>query len=263
MSRRLIMLFALPVFGMLPLLFTPSIAADEKNVNATIERETRTIKGWTVHIDKRLLQNEPKATRLALDLLKKQLVEIIRVVPKPAVAELQNVPLYFSPEYEAKKGRAEFHPGEEWLKENGRDPVMVKSVEFSNVMSFEQEMRRMPNFALHELAHAYHNLVLNEGFGNPQIAAVYERARESGKYDNVERWHGVPNKKTFEKAYAMTNPMEYFAETTEAYFSKNDFFPFNSAELKKTDPEMFDLLTELWGVKENNSSVWIRPVVVD
>jgi len=250
MSRRLIMLFALPLSSLLPLLCTHSIAADEKTGTATIERQTRTINGWTVHIDKRLLQKEPKATSHAMNLLKKQLVEIIRVVPKPAVAELQKVPLYFSPEYEAKKGRAEFHPGEEWLKENGRDPAMVKAVEFSNVMSFEQEMRRMPNFALHELAHAYHNLVLNEGFGNPQIAAVYERAKESGKYDNVERWHGVPNKNTFEKAYAMTNPMEYFAETTEAYFSKNDFFPFTSAELKKTDPEMFDLLTELWGVNE-------------
>jgi dipeptidyl-peptidase-4 len=25
--------------------------------------------------------------------------------------------------------------------------------------------------------------------------------------------------------------MEYFAETTEAYFSRNDFFPFTRAEL--------------------------------
>lgn len=250
MSRHLILLFVLPLFSMLPVLFTHFVAADEKSGNSTIERETRIINGWTAHIDKRLLQKEPKATRHAMNLLKKQLVEIIRVVPKPAVAELQKVPLYFSPEYQPNSAQAAFHPGEQWLKENGRDPVMAKAVEFTNVMNFEQEMRRMPNFALHELAHAYHNLVLDEGFGNLQIAAVYERAKESGKYDNVECWHGVPNKNTFEKAYAMTNPMEYFAESTEAYFSKNDFFPFTSAELKKTDPEMFDLLTELWGVNE-------------
>ena len=250
MSRCLNMLFVLLLFGMWPLLVTHLVAADEQPGNSTTERESRSIYGWTVHIDKRLLQKEPKATRHALNLLKKQLLEIIRVVPKPAVAELQKVPLYFSPEYEPNKGRAEFHPGEQWLKENGRDPVMAKAVEFTNVMNFKQEMRRMPNFALHELAHAYHDLVLEEGFGNLQITAVYERAGESGKYDNVERWHGVPNKNTFEKAYAMTNPMEYFAETTEAYFSKNDYFPFTNAELKKTDPEMFDLLTELWGVKK-------------
>jgi len=69
----------------------------------------------------------------------------------------------------------------------------------------------------------------------------------------VERWHGVPDRNTFEVAYGMNNPMEYFAETTEAYFSRNDFFPFVKSELKKHDPEMFDLLTELWGVSEEKS----------
>jgi Mlc titration factor MtfA (ptsG expression regulator) len=46
----------------------------------------------------------------------------------------------------------------------------------------------------------------------------------------------------------MTNPQEYFAETTEAFFSRNDFFPFNRAELKQHDPDMEQLLTRLWGV---------------
>lgn len=75
---------------------------------------------------------------------------------------------------------------------------MAKSVEFSNISNFEQEMRRMPNFALHELAHAHHNFVLKEGFGNPQLIAAYDRAKSSGNYDRVERWHGVPNKNTLD-----------------------------------------------------------------
>ncbi len=41
--------------------------------------------------------------------------------------------------------------------------------------------------------------------------------------------------------------MEYFSETTEAFFSRNDFFPFTNAELKKHDPAMFELLGKLWG----------------
>ena len=44
----------------------------------------------------------------------------------------------------------------------------------------------------------------------------------------------------------MTNPQEYFAENTEAFFSRNDFFPFTRAELKKHDPETFALLQRLW-----------------
>jgi Mlc titration factor MtfA (ptsG expression regulator) len=50
-----------------------------------------------------------------------------------------------------------------------------------------------------------------------------------------------------DKAYAMTNPQEYFAENTEAFFGKNDFEPFDRAELKRTDPEMHALLAKLWG----------------
>ena len=253
MPRLLLILTVLMVFPVVPL-----VAEDSKTSDSTIERETRSVNGWTVHINKELLKSEPKATKIALGLLKKQLAEIVRVVPEPAVAELRKVPLYFSPEYPDKNGGAEFHPGAEWLKDNGRDPVMVKGVEFSNILNFEQETRRMPNFALHELAHAYHNIVLKEGFGNPQLIATFERAKESGLYDKVERWHGTADQNTFERAYAITNPMEYFAETTEAYFSRNDFFPFNSGELKTHDPEMYDLLTELWGVKTAGKTAGAR-----
>ena len=45
----------------------------------------------------------------------------------------------------------------------------------------------------------------------------------------------------------MTDPMEYFAELSEAYFGTNDFFPFVRAELKNHDPEACKLLRKLWG----------------
>lgn len=212
-----------------------------------IERETRDAAGWTVHIDHRLIKDERKATETALKLLKKQLTEIVDKVPQPAVLELRKVPLYFSPSYPGVQARAEFHPGAGWLKENGRDPIMEHAVEFTNIADFEAETVRMPNFALHELAHAYHFRVLKEGFGNPSLIRAFEVATTSGKYDRVERFNGVHGSNSFEKAYAMSSPMEYFAETTEAYFTRNDFYPFNSTELQKHDPEMFDLLTELWG----------------
>ena len=51
------------------------------------------------------------------------------------------------------------------------------------------------------------------------------------------------------RAYDATTPMEYFAEGTEAYFARNDFYPFVRAELKEHDPVLHDLLEEIWGVK--------------
>jgi hypothetical protein len=48
----------------------------------------------------------------------------------------------------------------------------------------------------------------------------------------------------------MTNAKEYFAECSEAFFTRNDFYPFTKDELKKHDPEMFALLTKLWGASK-------------
>ena len=122
---------------------------------------------------------------------------------------------------------------------------MAKCVEFTDARIFEAECRRMPCFVLHELAHAYHDQVL--GFDNPEIIAAYRHAVASGSYDAVERWNG-DRPTTVERAYAMTDHKEYFAESTEAFFGRNDFFPFTREQLRRHDPEMFRLLVRLWRV---------------
>lgn len=220
---------------------------------ATLENDldadyaTRQVAGWTLYLRPALMRDDAEATTKAITLLEEQLQEIIRVVPAVAVAELKKVPLYFSPEYPGKRPAAEFHPNAGWLRSHGRDPGMAKGVEFTNIRIFEAETRRMPNFALHELAHAYHNLVLPNGFENPDLVAAFDRAKENGLYEQVER-RDSQGRTRVERAYAMTTAMEYFAETSEAYFSRNDFFPYTRDELKRHDPEMFALLTRLWQV---------------
>jgi hypothetical protein len=223
--------------------------ARNKAAEGGLQRGTRDLMGWKVHINKALLSeaNLP-ATQKALGLLKVQLEQIIRVVPAPAVAELRKVPLYFSPTYPNIGESAEYHPGAGWLKDNGRDPVMAKGVEFTNIASFEADTRRMPNFALHELAHAYHDRFLPQGFRNPELRTAYAKAKAGGRYDKVERQDSEGNKR-LDRAYAMTNPQEYFAESTEAFFTRNDFFPYTRAELEKHDPGMATLVRELWGVE--------------
>ena len=208
--------------------------------------QSRIILGWTVHIQDRLWRTEKASTDLALSLLELQLTEIIRVVPPSAVKRLRAAHLWFSPAYPGVPPRAEYHPGAEWLREQGRNPAMVHGVEFTDISEFAPEMNRMPNFVLHELAHAYHDQVL--GFESPAIQAAFDRAKASGKYQRVERWNGNGRPNTIEEAYAMTNAQEYFAESTEAYFSRNDFFPFNREELHRHDPEMYELLQRVWGV---------------
>lgn len=207
--------------------------------------KTVNVEGWTLHISEQLIESDKAATEKAVQLLILQLREIVKVVPKDVVEQLREVPLWFSPEYEDIDPRAEYHPSEGWLKENNRNPKMTRSVEFTNIRIFEQETRRMPNFALHELAHAYHDRFLRGGYENPDIKAAFENAKKEQRYENVEQRHG-DGRSSKAAAYAMTNPMEYFAECTESFFSTNDFYPFNRVELREHDPVMFSILQKLW-----------------
>jgi hypothetical protein len=212
--------------------------------------QTNSIDGWRVLVNERLLAENQPLTEAALKLLRAQLHEIVEKVPAPALAKLREVTLWFSPQYPNVQSKAEYHPGAGWLREHGRNDQMAKGVEFTNVAQFAAETRRMPNFTLHELAHAFHDRVLTNGFDNAEIKAAYDRAKASGSYDHVERWHGDGRPNTRERAYAMTNSMEYFAESTEAFFSRNDFFPFTADELKRHDPQIYQLLAKLWGTEK-------------
>jgi hypothetical protein len=219
-----------------------------KGDDPRMPREERDVEGWRVHVSRALFREHPVATQRAIDLLAAQLREIDSVVPAAAVTQLRKVPLYFSEPYPGVEPRAEYHPAAGWLRTHGRDPAMEKGVEFTNIPIFEAEVRRMPNFALHELAHAYHDRNLPHGFRNAEVAAAFERARASGTYDRVER-RDAAGRTRIDRAYAVTNPQEYFAEMSEAFFSRNDFFPYCREELERHDPTACRMLERLWGCR--------------
>ena len=60
-------------------------------------------------------------------------------------------------------------------------------------------------------------------------------------YDQIEHTCGLVG-----PGYASLNPLEYFAEISEAYFGYNDYFPFNRSQLKAHDPFGHDLVETLW-----------------
>ena len=209
---------------------------------------TSDLRGWTLHVRKELTAGDKAAvTERAVRLVGAQLDDVVRLVPAPAVAGLRRIPLYFSPQYAGTPMRAEYHPGKQWLSANGRDPAMAKAVEFTNLDILDKEVRRMPMLTLHELAHGYHDLVL--GYGHAGVLAAYAAADKAGTYASVKRrdWQGRVTAGV--RAYALTNHKEYFAETTEAFFGKNDFFPFEREELERADPTGFAMLREVWGAR--------------
>lgn len=208
------------------------------------DHETRVMAGWTVHVSRKLLAQEPAATAAALEILRAQLEGITRVVPAPAVRALREVPSWLSPEYAGILPKAEYHPSAQWLSAHGRAPAMARAVEFTNVRIFAAEARRMPVFVLHELAHAYHHMIL--GHGHAGIRDAFARAQAGGAYERVER-QDAAGRKQLARAYALTNAQKYFAEGTEAFFGRNDFFPYTREQLKAHDPDLYAVLGDVWG----------------
>lgn len=198
--------------------------------------------GWKIYLSRDFEEDDKEALERFLPLLEGQLDRVQEAVPTGPLEKLRMVRIYVSPVYEGHRPKAEYHPSADWLRENGRDPAMEKAVEITSVDRFPFENRRQPSLLLHELAHAYHDQVL----GNDHIGVLnrYAQAKRSGIYEKVKRFNG--NETVTDRAYALENHKEYFAETTEAFFGKNDFYPFTRDELKEHDPGMFELLEKLW-----------------
>lgn len=200
--------------------------------------ERETIAGFSIliHGDVVTQAGEVEAMRREL---RRQLEEIREVVPPSALARLEKVPIWV--EWDKKpRGAAVFHPSAEWLRENGYNPEKAGCVEISNTRNFVRwSASDQPWMVMHELAHAYHFLVLGET--HEGIADAHRRAIAAGIYRSVEHVDGRSR-----AAYAETNEKEYFAELTEAYYGKNDFFPFTRAELERHDPDGYRLMQATW-----------------
>ena len=198
------------------------------------------LEGWEVLVDKRFLKSRPDLADRTLTLLKFQLYQIGRRLPSSSVAKLRKIRIWVE-ENEPHHPCMVYHPDAGWLREHGMNPDKARCVEISNARKFLEWTLQQPWMVLHELAHGYHHQFLSDGYENADVKRAFEIAKESKRYDTVLRIGG-----TEEKAYAMQNPPEYFAESTEAFFGTNDFFTFVRAELKKHDPEMFELLRKVW-----------------
>lgn len=201
----------------------------------------REIQGFTVLVHPEV-EKHPDDAKAALAELEAQLKKVCEVVPEKPLAALKKVRFWV--EWEAKKnGAAEFHVSAGWLKDNGYNPDKARGVEINNARNFVAWSKKtQPWMVLHELAHAYHFTVL--GADHAGLHAAFKQAQERKLYDRVAFVHGGKR-----KAYALTSPAEYFAELSEAYFGKNDFFPFTRGELEKHDPAGFEMLKKAWGGK--------------
>ena len=197
-----------------------------------------TIEGFAVRTHPDVLSHTSDA-RNANSILRQKLNEITRLLRSDQIVRLRRVPIVL--EWDVRSYGACYHVSADWLRENGYDPAKAGCVEVSNLRDFfAQVTTTQPLALLHEFAHAYHYQVLGANYS--PLRTAYVRAVNSGLYEHVWR----ANKTEREKAYALTDTQEFFAELTEAYWGRNDYFPFTRAELQSYDPESCAVIAQIW-----------------
>ncbi len=215
------------------------VSAAEPGYSPTAVYHSRELRGFSLLIHPDVLNHAEDAAAM-FEELESQLRQIEEVMPKPALAHLKKVRLWI--EWEAKPGgAAEFHVSPEWLKDNGYNPEKVLNVEINNTRNFVKwSQDGQPWMVLHELSHAYHHRVLQHA--HAELDAAFDAAKKEKIYESVDYFR--PGERR--QAYALTNVDEYFAELTEAYFGRNDFFPFNRTDLERYDPLGYEALRSIW-----------------
>lgn len=203
---------------------------------------SRDIEGWNVRVDYRLLKGEHAADGArALKLLEARLIAITFAVPEKSLAKLRTITIELDWNY-GDLNVMQYHPDAGWLKEHGYSEKLAKCVHIPELKDFlePEGIHSQPWVVLHELAHGFHDQTI--GFDEPRVKAAWKKFRDSGKYKSVLTVSGKMH-----EHYGLTDPKEFFAEMTECYFGSNDFYPFVAGELKQAEPEIFDLLADIWG----------------
>jgi len=198
--------------------------------------------GFTVQMHRDLYQAFSLAENVYTELAK-DLTIIVNTVPSAAVDMLSGVTIWLELDVPAFPGGV-YHPNEVWLIENGYPAAWAGGIQFGNAENFLAWRAIQPAMVLHELAHALDHQFFNNN--DAELATAYRNAIASGNYDLVSHADGSQR-----SAYALTNAREYFAESTEAYFWRNDFFPFDQSQLRLHDPGAIRVVERMWQVFSN------------
>ena len=265
MQRFVITLFFL---GTLPLL-ADVVSSSEQTVvysTTTAPHSERELLGFTVHVSDKALEDHETETESAYDLLSEQLMTFIRRFPVRVVEALREAEVGFILNNEGLN--QEVCPFACYYPDAWFSGMYSKAVAIRDLKQFHQSQLEQPGLLIHEIAHAFHELIVPSGdldsngdgyvtgFDNSTIIEAYDRAKESGQFESVAHiWgerlltEGLPiNPKHNAQHYGMTNEKEFFATFSEALWSTDDQFPFNFHDVISHDilTNQTNLYNEVW-----------------
>lgn len=203
------------------------------------------LRGFTLYFSEEVLKKDrdSKLERKPLEALERELIIVETVLPADKVKNLKAVPIWveWDERIAMNNGRrgqavAVFYGGHQSnLLGGDANPLKANAVTILSLRALTDEHQPKTDsgrcVTLHELAHAFHHLVV--GSENPIVNAAYKQAMERKLYDKA--------------LYVATNEKEYFAEITCAYLDRLDYSPRTRDELKKLDAKGYEMLEKFWG----------------
>ncbi len=199
---------------------------------------------WDVYVEC-LLHDTPGTLDGIIGYLEQQMHLAASLLPPASLGALRHTPVWVDRSYEDATTMALYM---EDVQEPGSEDLPYLNGIRVSAEAVEDELAYGPGereeFAVHELAHAWHCLAFDPCWSAPKVAGAYASAMLSGIYAEVEYVHGGT-----ERAYAATDDGEYFAELTEAWFSRNDYYPFDRDDLLAHDPVGAAAVEEAWGLE--------------
>jgi hypothetical protein len=211
--------------------------------------ESHCVAGFVVYVADDLAGRDKNGLDAqALAALGHDLQDVIESLPTEALSKIRDTRLFVEFESDARdpgfSGRGVvYHVSKEWLAAHGFIAEKAAAIEIANVRDYLSWREHQPSMVLHELAHTYYWIV---GPEIPALSDAYEQAVQSEMYEHVG-YVLDRDASNLRRAYALHNEQEYFAELTEAYFGRNDYFPFVREELRDFDPAGFAMIEAVWG----------------
>jgi hypothetical protein len=223
---------------------TPTPKGPKKKDNAPEGYRKDNLRGFTLYFSDEVLAKDRASTldRKPLEALERELIVVESVLPADKVKSLKAVPIWVEWDEKLAMGNgrsggavAVFYGGHQSSLLGGdKNPLKSNSVTILSLRSLAAEHQPKTDtgrcVTLHELAHAFHHLVLGD---IALVRQTYRQAMERKLYDP--------------ELYAATNEREYFAELTCAYLDRMDYFPRTRDELKKHDAKGYEMMEKTWG----------------
>jgi hypothetical protein len=203
----------------------------------------------TVWIESQLKAEAPAIADRALDRLKAKRGEALAILPKHARERLANVPFFLLYGPKARGGgrnngleyfQKDAPDHHEKLDPRWGDAIVVYCAQNYLDISDLWAMKSL----FHEFAHAYQLKQWPEK--QPDILRAWENAMNRNLYRNVR---DLETKKPIERAYALTNQLEYFAELSCMYFVACNYEPSERNQLKDYDPVGYKMIRKMWKVE--------------